>query len=205
VDFPIALLHGAWQAEHRTPGGSLVAFLTLTAGVGANAVVFGALRAAVLTPPSGADPGRLLSLNEAERADLEHPAGVSFPAYRDWREGLRGTADLAAYLLGEYVGADRHDPHARRHHATLAGVMPRGFDLPGETALYLPVDAFRAERWVKEGPRARGAGPSSARLRRGGARGPARWKIVDTGLAGGYGPPREGRGRGRESPWRQDG
>jgi predicted permease len=96
-------IRSAWRAVRRSPGSSLVAVLTLAAGIGANAVVFSALEVALLTPPPVADPARVLSLTEAERARPDRPSGVSFPAYAEWQAGLAGQADLAAYVPGEYA------------------------------------------------------------------------------------------------------
>lgn len=211
MSFPLPTVRDSWRALRRAPGGSLVVVLTLAAGIGANAVVFSALRVALLTPPPVADPGRLLSLTEAERAHPNRPFGVSFPAYRDWREGLSGIAELAAYVPGEYAvsGAgeparvpvalvsasffevtgvrpvlgrvfsaeedrpggvpvvvashvfwrDRLGGNPERigtaisvggHPATLVGVLPAGFDLPGDAELYAPLRLLSAERWTAE-------------------------------------------------------
>jgi putative ABC transport system permease protein len=211
MSFPLPTLRDSWRAVRRTPGSSLVAVLTLACGIGANAVVFSALRVALLTPPPVADPDRLLSLTEAERAHPDVPFGVSFPAYRDWREGLSGVADLAAYVPEEYAVSGAGEParvqvalvsasffgvtgvrpvlgrvftaeedrpggapvvvasHAfwrerlgedtarigttisvGGHAATVVGVLPAGFDLPGDAELYAPLGLLSAERWVTE-------------------------------------------------------
>ncbi|MEO7041167.1 MAG: ABC transporter permease [Gemmatimonadaceae bacterium] len=73
----------------RNPGFTVAAVVTLALGIGANALVFGFVNAVLLRPfPGVRSPDRLISVGGYS---------VSYPSYRDFRDGTPALAGLAAF------------------------------------------------------------------------------------------------------------
>jgi putative ABC transport system permease protein len=81
----------------RKPGFAAVTLLTLGIGIGANAAIFGAVRAVLLRPLPFPDPGALVSISTTsiERPSLANGAS-SAPDFLDWRRDLTSFTDIAA-------------------------------------------------------------------------------------------------------------
>jgi predicted permease len=84
----------------RSPGFTLVAVLTIGLSIGMNTTAFTWMENMVLRPlPAVPNSDQLVSLNTGG------PGGdvwsVSYPNYRDWRDGARGFEGLAAYTIAE--------------------------------------------------------------------------------------------------------
>jgi putative ABC transport system permease protein len=99
-------LRYAARQLRRTPALTLAAALTLAIAIGGNTAVVGLARAVLLRPPPFAEPDRLV-LVWGEEPGATHPRlPLSHPNFADLREGLRGTARLAAWsALDDYRSA----------------------------------------------------------------------------------------------------
>lgn len=97
-------LRHALRSIARMPALSAVVVLSLGAGIGVNTVVFSWIQARVLKPIPGVRGGSEFHLVEA-RTDAGLYPGVSWPEYRDLRDGLRAFEALAAFRMAPlYVG-----------------------------------------------------------------------------------------------------
>ena len=81
----------------KRPGFTLIAVLSLAIGIGANAAIFGAVRAVLLRPLPFPDPDRLVTLatTTRERPDVRRGAS-SPPDFTDWRNDVKELESLAA-------------------------------------------------------------------------------------------------------------
>ncbi len=92
----------------RRPGYALSVILTLTIGIGASAMMFSLLDAAMLRPLPFAHADRLVTLMGVAGPDRS-PRGASFPEVIDWRSLNRSFDDVAVYdetSLNMRVGAE---------------------------------------------------------------------------------------------------
>src|SRR5690242_542425 len=82
-------LRHALRGLNRSPGFSLVAIVTLALGIGANSAIFSIIDAVVLRPlPVVRDVDRIVALVTDS---------VSYPVYRDFRDGTEAFAGLAGF------------------------------------------------------------------------------------------------------------
>ena len=73
----------------RSPTFTVTAVLTLALGIGANSSIFSLIDAVLLRPlPGIREPDQLVEMTSF---------GISYPAYRDFRDASRGVLDLAAF------------------------------------------------------------------------------------------------------------
>ncbi len=85
----------------KRPSFMIVAVLSLAIGIGANAAIFGAVRAVLLRPLPFPAPDALVAVSTTtlERPDV--PGGSSTPPdFTDWRRDLRGFVEMAAVVAG---------------------------------------------------------------------------------------------------------
>jgi predicted permease len=96
----------------RNPGFTLVAVLTLAAGIAANSTVFSWIDGVLLHPIHGvSDPAGLVALETV--APNGDTLRTSYPDYRDYRDRLRLIDGLAGSLeLPFSIGQDIHAEHA---------------------------------------------------------------------------------------------
>jgi predicted permease len=97
----------------RSPGFALAAVLTLALGIGANAVVFGLIEAALMRRPAVRSPETLAMVYTTCRAG-DPRCSSSYPDYEDYRDRTRSFADLASsdqrsLTLGDDAGAEAID------------------------------------------------------------------------------------------------
>ena len=92
----------------RSPGFTLVAVVTLAAGIAANSTVFSWIDSVILHPlPGTADPARLVAFETV--APNGDPLATSYPDFRDYRDHLKLVSGLAgATLMAFSVGQDVH-------------------------------------------------------------------------------------------------
>jgi predicted permease len=83
----------------RAPGFTVAALATLALGIGANTALFTLGTAILVKPLSGVlQSDRLLWVNAVH--PWGRPATMSYPDFKDYREGLSGLVDLAAMSAG---------------------------------------------------------------------------------------------------------
>ena len=83
-------LRFALRQLRKSPGFTIIAILTLTLAVGANAVVFGVLNALILRP---------LNVPQAQSLFIVQHGGDSYPDYLDLRQRNRSFEDMAVFAI----------------------------------------------------------------------------------------------------------
>ncbi|MGH9482578.1 MAG: ABC transporter permease, partial [Terriglobales bacterium] len=91
-------LRYALRLLRRSPGFTAIAVATLALAIGANAVAFGVLNAALLRPLNVPDPQSLVAL-QPQRGD--NSLHLSYPTYLDYRDRNHSFAGLAANRIGQ--------------------------------------------------------------------------------------------------------
>ncbi|MGH7553520.1 MAG: ADOP family duplicated permease, partial [Longimicrobiales bacterium] len=97
----------------RSPGFAVAAVVTLALGIGANALVFGLIEAALMRRPGVRSPETLAMVYTTCRAG-DPRCSSSYPDYEDYRDRTRSFADLASsdqrsLTLGDDAGAEAID------------------------------------------------------------------------------------------------
>lgn len=91
-------LRAALRTLSRAPGFVLVALLTLTVGLGANAAIFSVVRSVLLRPLPYPEADRLVQIWTDERANgREEPEWLTPPDFDDWRRESTSFSAMAAY------------------------------------------------------------------------------------------------------------
>jgi putative ABC transport system permease protein len=111
------LLNDLRHATRRllsSPGFTALAVLTVGLGVGATTAMFSAVNGVLLEPLPYPEPGRLVMIRGATRAQPGRPGVISYPDFRDWRRESRSFEELAALrtatvTLAEPGGPERID------------------------------------------------------------------------------------------------
>jgi predicted permease len=94
----------------KKPGFAIIAVLTLTLGIGANAAIFSVLDAVVLSPLRFPEPERLIRVYEADSESSA--AGIGYhtvPDFLDLRRDVEGIEHLAAIYTYREAGRDLTD------------------------------------------------------------------------------------------------
>lgn len=94
----------------KKPGFAIIAVLTLTLGIGANAAIFSVLDAVVLSPLRFPEPERLIRVYEADSESSA--AGIGYhtvPDFLDLRREAEGIEHLAAIYTYREAGRDLTD------------------------------------------------------------------------------------------------
>jgi putative ABC transport system permease protein len=79
------------------PGFSIVAVLCLSLGIGVNGTIFSVVDGVLLQPYPYPEADRIVVLNSANPKQGITRASVSYPDFKDWRDGAASFATLAAF------------------------------------------------------------------------------------------------------------
>ena len=90
-------LRYAFRTLVANPGFTIVAVLCLSLGIGVNGTIFSVLDGVLLQPYPYPDADRIVVLNSANAKQDIARAGVSYPDFKDWRDGATSFAALAAF------------------------------------------------------------------------------------------------------------
>jgi len=117
----------------KRPGFAAVTLLTLGLGIGANAAIFGAVRAVVLRPLPFPDPDSVVTLSTTTTTRPGLPGGSSSPPdFLDWRRDTRSFTEMAASFT-EASAITGDGPAEQVPNARVTGGF---FDVLGVRALY---------------------------------------------------------------------
>jgi hypothetical protein len=92
----------ALRVLRKSPAFAVVALLTLTLGVGANAVVFGVLNAVLLRPLNVSDPQSLYQIRHKQWT-IGKLLTTSYPAFEDFRRRNVTFSSMAAIYISGLV------------------------------------------------------------------------------------------------------
>ena len=99
----------------KKPGFAIIAILTLTLGIGANAAIFSVLDAVVLSPLRFPEPERLIRIYEADAQSSAAGIGyLTVPGFLDLRRDTEGIEHLAAIYTYREAGRDLTDGEVPR-------------------------------------------------------------------------------------------
>ena len=140
------------------PGSSAAIVITLALAIGANATLFTLINAALLAPLPVSEPDRLVNVYSS-RPDGTGFGGLSYPDYRDLRDGTQAFEDVLGYsgLMATITDADRSEvifgEIVTANYFSLLGVVPllgRGFNpAEGGTPDAHPVAVISHRMWTR--------------------------------------------------------
>jgi putative ABC transport system permease protein len=117
----------------KRPGFAAVTLLTLGIGIGANAAIFGAVRAVALRPLPFPDPDSVVTLSTTTTTRPGVPGGSSSaPDFLDWRRDSRSFSEMAA-SVAEASALTGDGPAEQVPNARVTGGF---FNVLGVPALY---------------------------------------------------------------------
>ena len=97
----------AFRMLRKSPGFTAVAVLTLALGIGANTAIFSVINGVLLRPLPYANPGGLISVQEAGRGVGN---SVSYPDFFDWQSQNHVFSGMASYRGDEFTLTGAGDP-----------------------------------------------------------------------------------------------
>src|SRR5262245_3507301 len=90
-------LHYGWRMLRRNPGFTLVAILTLAAGIGLNSAVFSMVNSIILRPLPYKEPERLVQVWESTPPDAEDDNVISPGNFLEWQTQAKSFESLSVY------------------------------------------------------------------------------------------------------------
>jgi predicted permease len=126
----------------RNPGFTIVAVLALGLGIGANAVIFSAMNAALLRPLPYQDPNRLVQVYQTAGPEKDHGLFLIAPAnYLDWKNQSNVFSEVgAAQEVGMSLSEVQRAEFAIGYRVT-AGLFPLLGVKPLLGRMFVPADA----------------------------------------------------------------
>ncbi len=92
-------LRNALRSLRNNPGSTFVLILALALGIAVNAAVFSLVDAVLFKPLPGRTPQRLVEVQTIAHKGSNPSNGVSYPIYKQYRDEMKGFADLAAHRV----------------------------------------------------------------------------------------------------------
>jgi len=83
----------------RSPGFTLLAVITLAAGIGLNSAIFSVVNSVMLRPPPYREPGRLAQIWSRDTREGGENGVVSPADFLDWRKQSQGFESMSAYRI----------------------------------------------------------------------------------------------------------
>ena len=90
-------LRYAFRTLIANPGFTIVAVLCLSLGIGVNGTIFSVVDGVLLQPYPYPDADQIVVLNSANPKQDVSRDGVSYPDFKDWRDGATSFAAMAAF------------------------------------------------------------------------------------------------------------
>jgi predicted permease len=122
----------AFRGLRQSPGFAAIVVLTLALGIGANTAIFSVVHGVLLRPLPFAEPGRLVTLNQAAPKAGQPFLGFSVPDFTDFRARNRAFRGLAEYHSMWFILLGRAEPER----VQTGVVSDNYFDLLGVKALH---------------------------------------------------------------------
>jgi predicted permease len=141
-------LRFGFRQLRKSPGFTCVALLSLTLGIGANAVIFSVISTFLLRPLPIAHPERVFAVNQIKQRNLSDSQNMSYPNYKDLRDRNEVLSGMAVY---------RFAPMSVSHNGTNERIW--GYLVSGNYFEVLGVDAFLGRTFTSEEDRTVGAHP----------------------------------------------
>jgi len=136
------------RALMRRPGSAVAAAVVLMAAIALNGVVFSIVRGVLLDPLPIPEADRVVVLREWQEGQARGALGVSYPAYRAWRQESAVVERAVAYLETELPVKAEGDPLRAR-----GATVTEGF-LEFTGARLVAGRTFLPEEHGPDGPRA---------------------------------------------------
>src|SRR4029453_4204519 len=95
-------VRSALRSLWRQPTFTVVAILTLALGIGANTSIYSVIQALILTPPSIAEPEKVVAIWETF-LDKRTEGYISYLDLQDWRSRNQSFEEIAGYKPNGFV------------------------------------------------------------------------------------------------------
>lgn len=116
-------IRSSFRSLLRQPTFTIVAVLTLALGIGANTSIYSVIQALILTPPSIAEPERVVALWKTP-LDKRVEGFLSYLDLQDWRSRNQSFEELAAYKQTGLVVAENGEAERIPGMRVTASLLP---------------------------------------------------------------------------------
>jgi putative ABC transport system permease protein len=116
-------VRSALRSLWRQPTFTIVAILTLALGIGANTSIYSVIQALILTPPSIADPEKVVALWETP-LDKRVEGFLSYLDLQDWRSRNQSFEEIAAYKQNGLVVTENGEAERLPGMRVTANLLP---------------------------------------------------------------------------------
>lgn len=116
-------VRSALRSLWRQPTFTIVAILTLALGIGANTSIYSVIQALILTPPSIADPEKVVALWETP-LDKRVEGFLSYLDLQDWRSRNQSFEEIAAYKQNGLVVTENGEAERLPGMRATANLLP---------------------------------------------------------------------------------
>src|SRR4051812_42201638 len=116
-------IHYGFRGLLRQPAFTLVAVITLALGIGANSTIFSVISALILTPPTIAEPEKVVAIWTTP-VEKRNEGFVSYLDLQDWRLRNQSFEDIAAYKPHGFILSDNGDAQRIQGMRVTANFLP---------------------------------------------------------------------------------